>query len=453
MKNAIRMAALGLVLVAGWLWGQEPAKSPAKPDAKADLAVLDAAYKTDLHDVTTDYEKWFANLQKWYLTGLEKLQAERIKAGDLEGTIAFKAEHDRIAAGMETTREQIQAMPLVLGKLRAAYEPAVKKILDEVAKRKDAARVKHLGNLAALQKRFTVSGELDQAVLVKTEADRVATESALAAGAVVVPSENGPVTAGKDRPFVNTLGMKFVPVPGTKVLFSAWDTRVQDYAAYAQGNNVNGAWKTQNKDGAPVSREPEYPVVGVNWNEAVAFCQWLTEKESAEGKLPKDAKYRLPTDDEWSRAVGLPPEQGATPAEKSGKNKVDYPWGAGFPPQKAKVGNYADATWHERFPKERWLEGYTDGFATTSPVGSFSANAFGLYDMGGNVWQWCEDWYDKDQKDRVLRGASWHHNARDALLSSYRKHHAGTNGDADDGFRCVLEPAPADGARGGAIGR
>ena len=194
-------------------------------------------------------------------------------------------------------------------------------------------------------------------------------------------------------------------------------------------------------------------MVGVNWSEAVAFCQWLTEKESAEGKLPKGAKYRLPTDEEWSRAVGLPPERGATPAEKSGKNKVDYPWGAGFPPRNSKVGNYADETWHERFPKERWLEGYTDGYATTSPVGSFPANAFGLYDMGGNVWQWCEDWYDQDQKDRVLRGASWHHNAREALLSSYRKHHPGANVDADDGFRCVLEPAPTDGAWGGAIGR
>ena len=56
-----------------------------------------------------------------------------------------------------------------------------------------------------------------------------------------------------------------------------------------------------------------------------------------------------------------------------------------------------------------WLviEGYNDGYPRTSPVGSFSPNPFGLYDMGGNVWQWCEDWYNFDKQDRVLRGASW----------------------------------------------
>jgi len=95
---------------------------------------------------------------------------------------------------------------------RRAYEAAVKRIRDGVAQRTDAARAKHLANLAALQKRFTTSGELDQALLVKDEGNRLATEWALAAGAVVAPSENGfPVAASKDRPFVNTLGMKFVP--------------------------------------------------------------------------------------------------------------------------------------------------------------------------------------------------------------------------------------------------
>ena len=70
------------------------------------------------------------------------------------------------------------------------------------------------------------------------------------------------------------------------------------------------------------------------------------------------------------------------------------------------------------------IAGYNDGFVNTSPVGSFAANRFGLYDMGGNVWQWCEDWFDKDQKDRVLRGASWGNSTAHFLLSSYRDHRA-----------------------------
>ena len=265
-----------------------------------------------------------------------------------------------------------------------------------------------------------------------------------------------PSTATKDAPFVNSLGMKFVPVPigggptkDQRVLFGVWDVRVQDYAAYAAANpQANGSWKTQQKDGVPAGREPEHPVVGVSWEDAQGFCQWLTDKEHAEGKLPNEAKYRLPSDEEWSWAVGLPAESGATPAEKSGKNSVDFPWGKDWPPTK-KVGNYSDESFHAKFSKDTkdkekevpWTKDYNDDYATTSPVGSFPANAYGLYDMGGNVWQWCEDWFDKDQKERVLRGASWSNSGRNYLLSSYRLRFTPGPRNGDYGFRCVLAPA------------
>jgi len=256
-------------------------------------------------------------------------------------------------------------------------------------------------------------------------------------------------SATRDAPFVNTLGMRFVPVPGTKVLFSVWDARVQDYAAYAHAKKVADSWTKGEKDGVPVSQGPDYPVVVVSWDDAKAFCKWLTEKERAEDRLPTGAEYRLPTDEEWSRAVGLTSEQGATPGEKGGKNRVDYPWGRGFPPPQPKVGNYADSVWHEKFPKEPWLEGYTDGYATTSPVGSFAANAYGLFDMGGNVWQWCEDWFDQNQNGRVVRGASWDFSDRNALLSSSRFHYVPWNRIYHVGFRCVLDSAPAHEAESG----
>ncbi|MEP6671733.1 MAG: bifunctional serine/threonine-protein kinase/formylglycine-generating enzyme family protein [Chthoniobacter sp.] len=247
--------------------------------------------------------------------------------------------------------------------------------------------------------------------------------------------------ATKDAPWVNTMGQEFVPVPGTNALFCRWPTRVKDYAAYARTTKIDEAWTSQQKDGIPAGRELEHPVVAVTWEEAQAFCQWLTEKETAAGQLPEGAKYRLPTDEEWSHAVGLAAETGATPAEKSGKNVVDYPWGIGFPPARAKVGNYADSAWHEAFPKEPWMENYTDGYPTTSPVDSFPANAVGLCDIGGNVWQWCEDWYDSLQKDRVLRGGSWSVGSRTYLLSSYRMHDLPASRHSYYGFRCVLARA------------
>ena len=155
-----------------------------------------------------------------------------------------------------------------------------------------------------------------------------------------------------------------------------------------------------------MSREPEYPVVGLSWDDANAFCKWLTEKESAGGKLPKGMKYRLPTDEEWSRAVGLAKEDGATPKDRDGKNQMDFPWGIGFPPSRAKVGNYADSAFHEKFPNDPSIEGYTDGYPTTAPVGSFASNEDGIYDLGGNVWEWCEDLFEPGGTERAVRGAS-----------------------------------------------
>jgi hypothetical protein len=265
------------------------------------------------------------------------------------------------------------------------------------------------------------------------------------------PVPRSGITATKDSPFVNTLGMRFVPVPigggPTKdqvVLFSVWDTRVQDFAAFAVVNKVDDGWTKANREGVPAGRKRDHPVVGVRWEDLPRFCQWLTKKEQAEGKLPGSLKYRLPSDEEWSYAVGLPPEPDGTPAEKSGKNRLDFPWGKSWPPPD-QAGNYADETFHRQLPKhlgfdQPWLAGYEDGYATTSPVGSFPANAYGLFDMGGNVRQWCQDSYDKDPMDRVARGASWSDTDSGYMLSSNR-FHTTPNYSNNRGFRCVLAPA------------
>src|SRR6266446_1006685 len=104
--------------------------------------------------------------------------------------------------------------------------------------------------------------------------------------------------------------------------------------------------------------------------------------------------------------------------------------------QPAKSGDYADTAYHEKYPNEKaWIDGYSDGFPETAPVGSFPANEFGIHDLGGNVWEWCEDTYDPSTKDRVLRGASWDDSDRGYLMSSYRIHYPPGSRFSDYGFR------------------
>src|SRR5205809_343581 len=106
--------------------------------------------------------------------------------------------------------------------------------------------------------------------------------------------------------------------------------------------------------------------------------------------LREGQEYRLPSDVEWSKAAGLPDEGRNTPEERDGKLPGEFRWGRQWPPP-AGAGNYADQTARRSLPKI--IEGYRDGFPETAPVGSFSANRYGIYDLGGNVWEWCLEGY------------------------------------------------------------
>ena len=248
------------------------------------------------------------------------------------------------------------------------------------------------------------------------------------------PAASGLPVATKEKPFVNSLDMKFVPVPGTKVLFCIWETRVKDFEAFASnsgrdmGNCMwvlkSSGWKERtgyNWQKPGFRQTPEDPVVGVSWQDAVAFCEWLTKKERKEGRLQAGQSYHLPTDEEWSAAVGLRENPGGTPKDKDEKIPGQYPWGRSWPPPRG-AGNYAGS--EARIGDEpfdwRPMKGYRDPYPRTAPVGSFKANEQGLYDLSGNVWEWCKDLYDSQHDWRVVRGGSWRDVGSKSLLSSCR---------------------------------
>jgi eukaryotic-like serine/threonine-protein kinase len=224
-------------------------------------------------------------------------------------------------------------------------------------------------------------------------------------------------------PFTNSLGMKFVPLGG--IYISVWETRVQDYQAFCRATG-------RHYEPADFTQTATHPIVKVNWFDAVAFCKWLTDKERGENLIEDKQVYRLPTDLEWSVAVGLVNESGATPEARDGKIKNEFPWGKQWP-RPNDGGNYSAASGKRR--------------GATMPVGSFKPNSLGLYDLGGNVWEWCGDTYKGDSalagRDwGVLRGGSWATNNRLEMQSSYRNVIDRNDRDVIYGFRCVLATQP-----------
>jgi hypothetical protein len=223
--------------------------------------------------------------------------------------------------------------------------------------------------------------------------------------------------ATKAQPYENSLGMTFVPVAGTGVLFSVWETRVKDFEAFVE--QTNRKWP---KPSFP--QTPEHPAVNVSWKDATAFCQWLTRRERKARRISAQQSYRLPSDWEWSAAVGLKGESGITPEARDINVKGVYPWGTTWPPPEG-AGNYGSSV-------------KVDDFGQTSPAGNFPANGNGIYDLGGNAWEWCEDWSNAEKNSRVLRGGSWQHDKPANLLSSSRDFLSPRRSFDITGFRCVL---------------
>ncbi|MFA4839694.1 MAG: SUMF1/EgtB/PvdO family nonheme iron enzyme, partial [Candidatus Neomarinimicrobiota bacterium] len=157
-------------------------------------------------------------------------------------------------------------------------------------------------------------------------------------------------------------------------------------------------WRCDAQGNPRSSSELNHPVIHVSWNDVKAYCDWLSRKT--------EKTYRLPTEAEWEYAA------------RSGGKNYKYSWG-NFGPDGKHGGNVGDESAKRALGWWTIWEGYNDGFVFTAPVGSFDPNELNLYDMIGNVWEWCEDWYDakyyqkspqtdpqgpSSGKSRVLRG-------------------------------------------------
>ena len=237
------------------------------------------------------------------------------------------------------------------------------------------------------------------------------------------PAGLKPAQAGSRH--INGLGMELLPLDATHLIAIA-ETRVQDYETFLKASGR--AWPHK----PPFLTAANHPATGVSWEDAVTFCEWLSRTERAAGRLPKGALYRLPSDQEWSRAAGLT-ETGADPAERAKNAPRHYPWSAEgqFPPPPFSVNLDASR-----------MNGYNDRHSYTSPVLGEAANALGLHGLGGNAAEWVQDAWPDAPEERVIRGGSWLSHDPDQLLSSHRQHAAKDSATAGIGFRVLLELPP-----------
>ncbi len=187
---------------------------------------------------------------------------------------------------------------------------------------------------------------------------------------------------------------------------------------------VEGAyWRRPEGPDSSIANRMDHPVVHVSWNDARAYCKW--------------AGKRLPTEAEWEYAA------------RGGLKQNTFPWGNELRPNGAHHCNI----WQGDFPDTNTEE---DGYAGTAPVHRFPANGYGLYQVAGNVWEWCRDWFSAtypmlkisdnpggpdDGSAKTIRGGSYlcHHSYCNRYRVAARTANTPDSSTGNMGFRCVQD--------------
>jgi len=243
--------------------------------------------------------------------------------------------------------------------------------------------------------------------------------------AAIVPPPTNPFPQ-PGRAWTNSLGMVFLPLPGTGLLLAQWETRAMDFDVYRAALNLSA-------NRLSYAQGTNHPVAGVSWTDAQGFCRWLTDTEVQTNLMTGTQAYRLPTKLEWCLALDPPAQPPSTRI---------FPWGDDWPPPR-NAGNLADLDlW--RATGLRYIPDLRDGYAYTAPVGSFPANPLGFFDLIGNLREWVDGPAGAGQHQTV--GGAWDSCTREELRLNNPVELPDESRRENLGFRCVLDLGPVRGA-------
>lgn len=285
------------------------------------------------------------------------------------------------------------------------------------------AVMKDASDSAAVLAALTVEKELDEPppkppkgvappLIAAPPADAVNTVEPGVTGSVL-PVTDGAVgdewriDIGGERPLV------FRRLPDSGLWFGQFEISNEQYRRFQPEHN------SLRVQGLSLN-EPHQPAVYVSWQAANAFCEWLN-RHFAE-KMPENFIARLPDSTEWQIAA------------QCGGERI-YPWGNEWPPS---FGNFSDISAGNAFSEWPYIDQYDDGQTTTCDVKECSRNEWGLYGMAGNVWEWCRDWYDANEENKIRLGGAWDTFQEELARIKHRGFDRPTARYDSIGFRVVL---------------
>ncbi len=394
------------------------------------LQTLRGKYSDGIRAIRLEYALAVRAMPKEYGRGLEDAIGVLTAAGDPEPVIAAKAEMRRFRQSGTVPGKLPKNVPPRVQNVWREYRELLEKARDEMRDRLTRETASYVTDLGNRMRTLTLEGDLDEARIVKMERElfrevfkddkgRSARIEALANLIARTAIDTPTMGANLALDLGKGIRIEFVWIPAMRCWVGKYEVTNLQYrrcvpkhdSGKLEGISLNGG--TQ-------------PVVNVSFHEAQRYAAWV--RLICAGYVPAGFRVRLPTGTEWQVFA------------ECGDGR-EYPWGDEWPP---KYGNYQDASAkREKVTNGRTISGYDDGFPVTCPIRESGGNTWGLYGVGGNVWEWTTDVYAPGVDARVLRGGAKGMWDKRLMTCAFRdRRERPTKRGHGYGFRLVVAPLP-----------